>query len=59
MHVAHPNLAAVLGDIAEHHIDVVVTLRNLLACLRAARRVADQEHLHLLAFAFRQSAGEP
>ena len=52
------DLGAVARRTAQHHFDVVVALRNLLVRLGAARRVAHQEDLQLLAGSLRKRAGQ-
>jgi hypothetical protein len=42
---ADADLAAMLADVSQHDLCVVVALRHVLGLLRAAGRVADEEHL--------------
>src|SRR5688572_27939765 len=46
----HADLSAVLAHRLEHHLDVVVPLRELLVAVSARRSFADQENTHVLAF---------
>jgi hypothetical protein len=56
---AHADGAAAPGHRAEHHLDVVVALGDLLASLRAGGGVAQQEDANLLAFSLGERAGQP
>ena len=56
---ADTNLAAASPDASQHHLGVVVALRDFLILLRAARGIPHEEHFHFFAVALGQGTGEP